>query len=314
MYKVLKMSKASENINDLTFTDYYYRLMLLARALFKWENLPNGIDEKWIERYLFSEGKCMFFYDDNLGYFVTDCVLSGGVNCNNEPINLIPITTGVDVIEQKEYTNFTGRVTSTKEKPFTKSKNGKLPTGKKGAILIKNNDVMLPTSFTINLFALRLTEIQRTIDINIEAQQTPTLITGSEKQRLSLSAIYRKWKGHEPVIFGDKSLDGTPLNVLKTDAPIVFDKLQIQKHSVWNEVMTFLGVNNANMDKRERLVDDEVQANNEQIELSADIMLKSREKACELINTLFDLPQPVKVSLRTEKEIREIIQGGVTND
>lgn len=306
MYEVLKIDSVAKNINDLTFTDFYYRLMLLARALFKWENLPNGIDEKWIERYLFSEGRCIFFFDDKLGFFVTRCTVSGGINCNNEPITISPVTTGVDVIENYDYLNFTGR--KIKQNLFTFKK---LP---KQAVLIKNNDVMMPTADTLRLFAYRLTEIQRTIDINIEAQKTPILVTvGSDKEKTSLKTVYRQYKGNEPSIYVDKDLN-KPLAVLKTDAPIVFDKLQIQKHAVWNEVCTFLGINNANMDKRERLVAGEVQANNEQIELSAHTMLKARQKACELINSLY--PElNVSVSLRTEKEFKEkLSEVGASND
>ena len=55
MYEIIKQSSIAKNLNDRTFSDYYYRLMLIARSLFKWENLPNGIDEKWIEKYLFLE-------------------------------------------------------------------------------------------------------------------------------------------------------------------------------------------------------------------------------------------------------------------
>lgn len=284
MYDVLKVEEVSKNITNLTFTDYYYRLMLLAKAIFKWDGLPKGIDEKWIERYLFSEGHCMFFHDDKLGYMVSRCNLSDGLNFYDEPVSLIPYATGY-----------------TEHKPYKNNKE---------CVLIRNNDLMIPTAPTLQLYALRLAEIQRTIDINISAQQTPTLITGSKNQKLTLMQIYKKWQGHEPVIYGDKGLDTSPLNVLKTDAPIVFDKLQIQKHAMWNEVMTFLGVNNANMDKRERLVDDEVQANNEQIEMSAQIMLKSREKACELINTLY--PElNVSVSLRNKEEIQQVLEDGI---
>lgn len=279
---IMKFDTVSKDINDLTFTDYFYRLMLLARSVFKWENLPNNIDEKWIERYLFTEGKCMFFKDFEKGFMVAKCTPDGLLNPYDEWTTLRPY--GTNYVVDKSYT-------------FNED-----------CVVIRNNDEMIPTSFSIKLFAYRLAEISRTIDINIIAQQTPTLVTCSEKQRMSLKTVYKKWSGHEPVIYGDKTLDTSGMNVLKTDAPIVFPQLQIQKHAIWNEAMTFLGVDNANMDKRERLVDDEVQANNKQIELSAHCMLKSREKACEMINKIFKTN--ISVRMRTEDEMKELEQEG----
>lgn len=271
MYDIISMKTIAHELNNRTYTDYYYRLMLLARSVFKWNNLPNGIEEKWIERFLFNEGQCMFFKDKEKGYMVAKCTLSGDLNYYEEPTTLYPVINdyvGDDFI------------------------NGK------NAVLISNNDDRIPTSPTIQLYALRLAEIQRTIDININAQKTPTLILCSEKQRLTLMQVYKKWSGNEPLIFGDKNLDLSDIKTLKTDAPIVFDKLQLQKHAVWNECMTFLGINNANMDKRERLVDDEVQANNEQIDLGANIFLKAREDAAENIKEVFDLKDAPTVERR----------------
>lgn len=280
-YNVLSMESIAKQLNDLTYTDYFYRLMLIARTCFKWNNLPNGIDEKWIEKYLFSEGKCMFFHDKTKGYMVTKCTPAGQVNYYDEPTKL------------RGYgTNYTGRVLENNEE----------------AILIRNNDEMIPTSPTIQLYAWRLAEISRTIDININAQKTPVIIKGTDKQRLSLKQIFKQWDGNEPLIMADKALELDKLDALKTDAPIVFDKLQIQKHSVFNEAMTFLGINNANMDKRERLVDDEVQANNEQIGISAQVMLKARERACELINEKFGLNVSVEFR-KPEKGFIEELEG-----
>ena len=265
--EVLKINSLAKDMNDLTFTDYYYRLMLLARSTFEWCNLPNGIDEKWIERYLYTEGKCMFFKDPKYGYMVAKCTPNGELNFYDEPTRLRPYGT-----------NYTG----------------KSYQNNKECVLIRNNDDMIPTSYTIKLFAKRLTEIDRTIDVNIMAQKTPVIVKCTQQQRLTLKNLFKQFLGNEPLIWGDKDLDLNNTQVLDLNPPLVFDKLQIQKHAVWNEVMTFLGVNNANMDKRERLVDDEVQANNEQIELSANIMLKSREQACKQINSIFGTDISVK--------------------
>lgn len=280
----MNIKEYEKSLNNLTFIDYYNKLKLLALSSFEWLNLPNYINEKWIERYLFHYGQCMFFKDKEKGLMITKCSESGMLNFYDEPTKLKPIAT-----------NYSGNTCE-----YENNVN---------CVLICNNDERIPTVDTIKLYAYRLSEISRTIDVNISAMKTPVLITCSEKQRNTLKQVYKQWSGNEPVIFGSKDLDLSGINVLKTDAPVVFDKLQIEKHAIWNECMTFLGVNNANMDKRERLVDDEVQANNEQIEMFAETMLKSRQRACKEINEMFGLN--VSVQFRNaQKGYNEVLEGG----
>ena len=266
--EIISMKTIAEQLNDITYTDYYYRLMLLARSVFEWENLPPHINEKWIERYLFHDGECVFFKDAELGLMVAGCTDAGSINAYDEPTKVKPVAT-----------NYMG------------------PTLENGinCVVIKNNDIRLPTKFSVELFAFRLADISRTIDINIAAQKTPAYIQATDRQKRSMQAVFKKWNGYEPLIIVDKNMDTDPINVIDTKAPVVFDKLQIHKHAIWNEAMTFLGVNNANMDKRERLVDDEVQANNEQVELAAQVMLKARQRACDEINKMFNLNISVKL-------------------
>ena len=297
--ELIKMKTIAQELNDLTFTDYYYRLMLLARSIFKWSNLPNGIDEKWIERYLFTEGSCLFFKDSTKGFIVTKYTQSSTLNYYDEPTQVYPVATNYNN-EQNSYHVFSGA------KILDAMGNEIKP--EKAAVIIQNNDEMLPTSRTIQLFALRLAEISRTIDININAQKTPVAILCTEKQRLTLKNVYKQWNGFEPVIIGDANLDlNNGIKALKTDAPVVFDKLQIQKHAIWNEAMTFLGINNANQDKRERLVADEVDANNEQVESFAGLWLKAREKSCELMNNLFKPEKPISVEMRSQAALKALV-------
>lgn len=264
------MPKAGD-MTQLTFNDYYFRLALLAQSVFEWKGLPEGIDEKHIERYLFQEGSCMFFRDPELGWMVTKCLQAGDLNYYDEPTTLYPEATNYMKVQSYE--------------------NGE------DCVLICNNDFKIPTRRTIRLYAARIAELQRTADINIIAQKTPVIVKGSEKQRLSLKQVIRQWFGNEPLIFGDKTLDTTEMKVLNTAAPFVADKLTIEKNKLWNECMTFLGVDNANTDKKERAVDDEIQANNQQIELSAHVMLKAREQAAEAMSVMCG--KKITVSVRT---------------
>lgn len=270
--ETLSMKSFAKQLNDATFTDYYLRLKLLAKSVFKWENLPNGMDEKWIETFLFDRGQCVFYEDAKRGLMVAECNPGGDLNNYQEPVVVVP--TGID----EECTDL---------KPGV------------DCVLIKNNDEVIPTSYPLKLFAYRLAEISRTIDLNITAQKTPALMHTTKNQMLSIKNVYAQWSGNEPVIFGDKSFDPESLRILKTDAPVVFPDLQQQKLAIWNECLTFLGINNANTEKRERLITDEVEANNDHIDLSAGCFLKSRQRAVDQINTLFGTN--ITVSLRREE-------------
>ncbi len=278
MNNVLKFESFSKSLNDITFTDYYYRLMLIAKSVFQWNNLPNGINEKWIEKYLFSYGKCVFFHDKEKGFMVTKVTESGTINFYDEPTKLTPFGT-----------NFIG----------TPKTNGV------DCVLIGNNDEYIPTQKTVELYAWRLADISRTIDVNIAAQKTPVVVCCSEKQKNSLKRAMKKVHDNEMVIFADNNLDIDGVKVLNTASPTVFPQLQTQKHAIWNECMTFLGINNANMEKRERLVDDEVQANNDQIEMCAKVMLKAREDACNKINEMFGLNISVEIRKDLDFNIEE---------
>ena len=265
--------------NNMTFSYYYCKLMLVARSLFEWENLPNNMDERWIEKYLFTSGKCIFYKDPTMGFMVAGLAQQGSINCYGDPTSVWPVA--------ENYTY-----------------NGEKLVNGENCYVIRNNDLMLPNFPIIRHYAYKLCNIDRAIDTNVEAVKTPIIVRCSEKQKLSLKNAINQRKDNEPVIWSSDLADiNEMVDTLTTNAPIVFPQLQTQKHMILNEVFTDLGINNANMDKRERMVANEVEANNEQVKACEDVMLKSRQQACKEINRIFGTN--ISVKRRKLEEIPE---------
>lgn len=259
MSKSEKRRWQSAELNNKTYIDYYNRLMELALNVFEWTNLPSSVDERFLELTLYEMGYCLYFNDEVIGNLALTCTIGGQLDVYRIP-----------VLRRAYAVNGYNRMCSAKD-----------------SVLIFNNYLHTPTQLTIDLFARRLYEIERAIDVNVKAQKTPTLILSSEQQRLTMKNLYMQYDGNEPFIFGDKNMDIEGIKSLKTDAPFVADKLENLKHQIWNEALTFCGIENSNQDKKERLVSDEVGSNYGNIEAQRNVMLNARKQAVEKINAMF---------------------------
>lgn len=246
-------------LNQQTYIDYYNRLQELALNVFEWKNLPPTVDERFLELALYEFGYCLYFNDDIIGNLALTCTIGGRLDVYRIPIY------------RRAY-----------------AQNGyQKQCSTKNSVLIFNNYLHTPTSLTIELFARRLYECERAIDVNVKAQKTPVLLTASETQRLTMKNLYMQYDGNEPFIFGDKNMEFEGMNVFKTDAPFVADKLQQVKHQIWNEALTFCGIENSNQDKKERMVSDEVGSNYGNVEAQRNVMLNARRQAVDKINRMF---------------------------
>ena len=266
----------SSRNNNYTYRQYFDRLMELSISMFDWKNLPDSIDSRYMELKLFERGSIVWFEDDILNkYLCLECLPQGMLDVYGYPIN---------------------------RRAFSGYNNYQKNLDDSNSVIIWNNFIRTNSVLAISNFAQRLYNLDRIIDVNVNAQKTPILVQGSEHQRLTLKNIYKEFDGNSPVIFGDKNLDINALKVLKTDAPFIADKIYTLKMEIWNEALTYLGISNTNITKKERMVTDEVVRNMGGVIASRYSRLESRRQGCDKINKMFGL----NISVDYREDYREM--------
>lgn len=276
-------------MNDQTYIDYLERMKKICLSMFEWENLPKTMNARFIEMCLFYNGQAAFLYDDDYGYLNTMAADGGYINIYGLPTELTCYSYRFNQ-RRSLYTTDTGE-----EKG-------------KECILVMNNFERIPTSATVNLFAYRLAEAQRTADVNIKAQRTPILITTDQKQLFSLKKMYEEYDGNTPAIFADKNVI-TPdaLKALKTDAPFIAQNIMDYKREIWNEFLTFMGISNLS-EKRERMISNEVDSNNELVNLNLQALLIPRKEACEQFNEKYGLMGGKAINVKVRSDLYNIVK------
>lgn len=252
-----------------TYQFYLDRLTELAISMFDWKNLPSEIDKRFLELTLYTDGQGVFFKEDVVGeYAALQVTTNGRLNKYRVPI------------DRRAY-----------------AVNGyQRNLNIDNSVIIYNNMLRTPSVKYMQMYAFRLWDLDRTIDVNARAQKTPVLLQANEQQKLTLLNLYKEYDGNSPVIFGDKNLDLNGIKCVQTNAPYVADKLYQLKTQIWNEALTYLGIANMNIMKKERLVTDEVQRNQGGTIASRYSRLKSRQEAAKKINEMFGLNISVEYS------------------
>lgn len=281
-------------LNDASYFDYIERMKKIALSMFEWTGLPDSMNSRYLEMTLYYKGQAGLLYHNTYGFINTQVADGGYINIYGLPTKLNCYSYRFNISRDLYVPN------SSKEMD-------------EDVILVLNNYERVPTSSTIELFAYRLAEAQRTADVNIKAQRTPILITTDQKQEFTMKKLYEQYDGNTPVIFADKNanINLEAIRAIKTDAPYIADKVMDYKREIWNEFLSFLGINNLS-EKKERLITNEVDSNNELINMNLQSYLIPRKKACEEFNQKFG----TNIDVRVRSDLYNIIKQyeSVTND
>lgn len=253
----------SAYLNDVNYIRYFNTLKMIATSSFKYTNMPNSVDVRFLELGLFNRGYMVFFYDEDLEkYLALNTTLGCELDVYNNPLSYVAYANNG---YQAQLTN-------------------------KDSVIIYNNYLKQPTLMLCEYFAKRLYDFDSVIDVNVRTQKTPILIACNESEKLAMKNVYTQYDGNQPAIFTYKDfITADNFKVVNTQSPYVADKIYQLKSNIWNEALTQLGITNTTVNKKERLITDEVQRSQGGVFACRNSRLKMREQCINKINEMFNL-------------------------
>ena len=288
--------KDYQYINDDTYYDYLERLKKIAISMFEWVNLPESCDPRYLELCLYYLGQAALLKNDDGIFINTKACSAGKINIYELPTEINCYSVEYSV-HKKMYDGFKFNDIN-KIDPMDY------------CVYVLNNQNLMATAPTLELFAYRLYLAQRTADTNISVNKMPFIVAVNENQRLTMENLISQVDENRPAVFGTKELASTikeDIRVLPTNPPFIADKLNDYKKEIWNEALTFLGINNLN-EKKERLITDETNSNNELINLNLQSYLAPRKEACKQFNQLFGFEGDKAIDVKVRSDLYNIIK------
>lgn len=275
---ILMPTKATQNDAKNVLTEHFLftRFKMLMINQFKWSGLEDlNIQERHIEELLFEDGYCLFFQDPLDGHLCLRCYGEGGQNVYGDHLRYR--ATGV---------------------------NYSISVKAEDSVLIENNKLRMPTHTAVTYFVTQLYDLARTLDTNVKQLRLQTIFTANDKNILTVKKIIDEIDNNNWAIIADKSLNVDEIvEAVQTGVKCLTNELTDRYNAVMNEALTYFGINNANTDKRERLITDEANANNQLIDSCAEMFLESRKRACEEINKKFGLHLSVELRNKREEKV-----------
>ena len=277
VYSPFLRGTANPSSNSRARLSRMYRriLMELCLARFKWTGLPDTIDIRFMETVLLRDALAVFYWDYEYDRFMVLRAMGlGNLNMYDNPT---------------EFTVYGNAM-------LNKKLSGR------DCVPIWANKLRIPEMDVIHLYARRLAELDRTIDINQLNTRHPVVFAVDVNERLSMVNAFRKVQEGEPVIFGTEMMGpaalGEKVSVFNTgqDKGVLTEILDV-KTRTWNEAMTLLGIMNVNSEKRERMVVEEAAGASGMVLAFRGAAMGERQAACERINKMYNLECSVEWAL-----------------
>lgn len=283
-------------LNNDTFNDYCQRFYKVATSIFEWENLPDSMDGQYLEHCLYFKGMAGLLKTKEYGFINTKATASGDFNIYGLPTALNCYSYSFNEVRRV----YSGLIQD--------ADGNNLNDDLTECILVMNTRMRVPTYASMRLFALRLTEVERTIDTNIKRNKHPYILKGSKEQELTIRNMFNDIDNNVPAIAIDKNgLDLKDIDSIDLKVPLLANDLMLYKKEIMNEALTVLGINNLS-EKRERLISDETNTNNELINLNLMSYLAPRQLACEQFNQKYGLTGDKAISVKIRSDLDNIIK------
>jgi hypothetical protein len=274
-----KLKTNAQARNNRVYIHNVKRLYKKAISMFEWINMPKEIDTRYLEKTLVEQGHICFFKDEKLDKFMClQCTIGGRFNVYDLPT---------------DYHVYT-------------------PSGYNRDLDMSNSVVIYSDLAHDNLMpviyyhAENISNVERTIDINLNQLKRPYVFLVPENKISSVKALFRQIKDNEELIIGSNDLSVEGLSIENTITPNNTIDLYTLKKKYYNEALTDLGISNFSDDKKERLLAGEITSNEEDVYLNRANMLEARKQACKLINEMFGLNIDVKFRYEENETMSEL--------
>jgi hypothetical protein len=283
-------------LNNDTFDDYCNRFYKIATSIFEWVNLPDSMDGEYLEHVLFYKGMGAMLKTEEYGFINTKATASGDFNIYGRPTQLNCYSYSFNEVR----TVYNGLIRDVDGNVMNKENSE--------CILVRNTLLSKPTFASMRLFALRLTELERTMDTNVKRCKDPYIIKANKTQEMTMRQVFQDADNNVPAIIVEKNaLDLKDIDAIPLKVDFLGKDMMEYKEKVMNEALTVLGINNLG-EKRERLISDETNSNNELINMNLMSYLTPRKQACKEFNEKFGLTGEDAIDVRVRSDLDNIIK------
>lgn len=278
----------SLNADTSDWADIYSELQELYMSPFIWVNLPDTVNERFIEYSLMTNGQATFFNEPDVGFV---CLRSASItkpNMYGEPV----------------------KVQVWGNNGFTKRLNVSESEEREGICIHDNRSRRIPTNRLIR-YSKRILDKELTIDINVHQQKTPRIWYTDHDNESSVRRILDKVGGNTTdLILATNIKDYTQFDAVLKPSPFVADKVRIEKTQLWGEALEFMGISSTNTQKKARLTPDEAEDSNGHAHHKLMNRFNERKIAIKKINKFFDL----NISIELNKDFLDSMETEETSE